>query len=164
MDFPDSTEEKIWVMKRAKLKNTTLSNDPGVSLAHEKDAIQKKRRQHRWVSCQIPNHSSPPSEAHKLDRISAIVSRDPEVLEEEAAADAERQERHDRNEAISTIRLLYPPASDSSAGQTRISAETLYQAVSENGWKNLPTAILVRMAELQLAADEREISAGLANR
>ena len=162
MDFPDSTEEKIWVMKRAKLKNTTLSNDPGVSLPHEKDAIQKKRRQHRWVSCQIPNHSSPPSEAHKLDRISAIVSKDPEVLEEETAA--ERQERHGRNKAISTIRLLYPPASDSSAGQTRISAETLYQAVSEDGWKNLPTTVLVRLGELQLAENEREISASFANR
>ena len=166
MDFPDPTKEKIGVMKNGKLKNTAVMHDPGVYSPYEKVAAQKKRRKHRWVMCQIPHDTAPSSGAHELGRATAIVSDDLEFIEEEAdaAAGAERQERHDRNETISTIRLLYPPASDSNAGQTRISAETLYQAVSEDGGKNLPTTVLVRLAELQLVENEREISSSFANR
>ncbi len=91
LDFFDPTEEKIKVMKNGKLKYTAVMHDPGVSPQHQKDAVQKKRRKHRWVMCQIPHDTAPSSEAHELGRATAIASNDSEVLAEVAAADAKRQ-------------------------------------------------------------------------
>jgi len=97
---------------------------------------------------------------HELDRATAIAGNDPGVLDEEAAADAEWQEQHDREKAMETIRSLYPP----DCGSEKEAAKTLFLAVYECGWETLPTPILVKMAELQLAEEDRQINASLANR
>jgi len=76
----------------------------------------------------------------------------------DAAADAAWQEQHDCGEAIDTIRSLYPPGADCCEA---ISRDTLYQAVAENNWENLPTSILVRLAELQRDEDDRQVNASL---
>ena len=134
-------------------------HDPGVSLRHEKDAVQKSRCQPR-VGCQSLEGNTLSSPLHELDLATAIASNDPGVLDEEAAADAEWQEQHDREKAMETIRSLYPP----DCGSEKEAAKTLFLAVYECGWETLPTPILVKMAELQLAEEDRQINASLANR
>jgi len=81
-------------------------------------------------------------------------------LKADAVADAEWQEQHDRENALETIRSLYPP----DCGSEKEAAKTLCLAVYECGWETLPTPILVKMAELQLAEEDRQINASLANR
>ena len=133
-------------------------HDSGVSLRHEKDAVHKNRSHHRWVAWQSLNYISGP--LRELDRTFAIAGNDPGVLAEESAADAEWQEQHDREKAMETIRSLYPP----DCGSEKEAAKTLFLAVYECGWETLPTPILVKMAELQLAEEDRQINASLANR
>jgi len=74
------------------------------------------------------------------------------------AADAEWQEQHERENALDTIRSHYPP----DCGSEREAAKTLFLAVYECGWETLPTPILVRMAELQLAEHDRYFNTSLA--
>ena len=135
-------------------------HDAGVNLPHETAVIQKKRGPHEWVRCQCLDVKTLSSPVHELDRATAIASNDPGVLDEEAAADAEWQEQHDREKAMETIRSLYPP----DCGSEKEAAKTLFLAVYECGWETLPTPILVKMAELQLAEEDRQINASLANR
>ena len=82
-----------------------------------------------------------------------------QATELKADTDAERQEQH-RESEMETIRSHYPP----DCGSEREAAKTLFLAVYECGWETLPTAILVRMAELQLAEHDRYFNASLANR
>ncbi len=147
-------------MIRGKARDTAVVHDPGVSLRHEKDAVHKNRSHHRWVAWQSLNPNTVSSPLHELDRATAIASNDPGVIAEETAADADWQEQHDREIAMETIRSLYPP----DCGSERESAKTLFLAVYECGWETLPTPILVKMAELQLAEEDRQINASLANR
>ena len=74
-------------MIRGKSRNAAVMHDSGVSLRHEKDAVQKSRSQPRWVGWQSLNYIS--GEAHELDRTFAIASNDPRVLDEKAAAGLE---------------------------------------------------------------------------
>ena len=147
-------------MIRGKAIDTEVVHDSGVSLRHEKDAVHKNRSQPRWVACQSVNPNAVSGPVHELDPTFAIASNDPGVLDEDAAADAEWQERHDRQKAMETIRSLYPP----DCGSEKEAAKTLFLAVYECGWETLPTPILVKMAELQLAEEDRQINASLANR
>ena len=55
-------------MKNGKLKNTAVMHDLGVSLPHEKDAVQKNRSQPRWAGCQSLNDNTLSSPVHELDR------------------------------------------------------------------------------------------------
>jgi len=87
-------------MIRGKTIDTAGMHDP-VSLRHEKDAVHKNRSQPRWVACQSVNPNGVSGPVHELDRATAIAGNDPGVLDEEAAADAEWQEQHARDEAIS---------------------------------------------------------------
>lgn len=147
-------------MIRGKARDTAVVHDSGVSLPHEKDAVQKNRSQPRWIACQSVNPNAVSGPVHELDRTSTIAGNDPGVIVEEAAADAEWQEQHDRESAMETIRSLYPP----DCGSEKEAAKTLFMAVYECGWETLPTPILVKMAELQLAEEDRQINASLANR
>ena len=135
-------------------------HDPGASLRHEKDSVQKKGEPHEWVGCQSLDDNTLSSPVHNLDQATTIVGNDPGVLDEEAAADAEWQEQHDREKAMETIRSLYPP----DCGSEKEAAKTLFLTVYECGWETLPTPMLVKMAELQLAEEDRQINASLANR
>ena len=87
-------------MIRGKTCDTSVMHDLGVSLRHEKDAVQKSRSQPRWVAWQSLKYIS--GEAHELDRTTAPAGNDPGVLDEEAVADAEWQEQHDRECAMET--------------------------------------------------------------
>jgi hypothetical protein len=102
--------------------------------------------------------------AIQLAHDTVIAINEPDVVAQEAADEAEWQEQYDRDKAISTICSLYPPGCGASLEYDRISSETLYQAVCDNSWESLPTAILVRLAELQVSEDERLIYKALTNR
>ena len=70
LDFSNSTKDKIRVMKRVKLKNTTIMYGVAVSLPHVKDAIRNSRKltgvhaddaaddAERWIALSFANRQS----------------------------------------------------------------------------------------------------------
>ena len=55
-------------MIRGKTCDTSVMHDLGVSLRHEKDAVQKSRSQPRWVAYQSVNPNAVSGPVHELDR------------------------------------------------------------------------------------------------